>query len=326
MHTNHRLSLALLIALPASCDPAVVEDDGGSTDASIDAGPAAPCDVFGPSSDEHPLTHPELVELSGLAASRRNAGVLYAHNDSGDSPRVFVLSETGEDLGTIELTSAAHVDYEDIAVGPGPDGESWVYVGDIGDNAARTGAGAARDFVVLYRFPEPAIAVSDGALRRDLTPEAITIRYPAAPHDCESLAVDPTTGDLLFLTKEDAGPSTLYVAQAPLAPDVVLEPLGTADVGGSVAPGSQYATAMDISPGGGALLLRTYGRLFLFEQTASGWADAFALPGLRVASSIEVQGEAVAWSADGRAYFTASEGAGVPLHRHEATDPGCLAR
>lgn len=91
-------------------------------------------------------------EISGLAASRTSPGVLWAHADSGDSPRCFVLSDTAQRLGTFNLTGATHTDWEDIDIGPGPEpGISYVYIGDIGDN------GTSRCNVQVYRFPEPAV-------------------------------------------------------------------------------------------------------------------------------------------------------------------------
>src|SRR5690606_1795107 len=44
---------------------------------------------------------PELEEASGLAASRRHAGVLWMHNDSGGEPEVFAVDSTGAVLGRV---------------------------------------------------------------------------------------------------------------------------------------------------------------------------------------------------------------------------------
>ncbi len=42
----------------------------------------------------------DLVEASGLAASRLNPGVLYSHNDKGeDFARIFAFLENGERIG-----------------------------------------------------------------------------------------------------------------------------------------------------------------------------------------------------------------------------------
>ena len=59
-------------------------------------------------------------ELSGISASRRTDGVWWVHNDSGDSARVFAVGTDGRDLGEFDLAGTAAVDWEDIAVGPGP--------------------------------------------------------------------------------------------------------------------------------------------------------------------------------------------------------------
>ena len=79
------------------------------------------------------LASPGLVETSGLAASRVHPNVLYAHNDSGDSARIFVVGTNGAAQGVVSVTGAPAVDWEDIAVGKCPSG-SCVFVGDIGDN------------------------------------------------------------------------------------------------------------------------------------------------------------------------------------------------
>lgn len=283
--------------------------------------PPAECPIFGDAQPLGAVSSTELQELSGLAASRVHAGLLYANNDSGDSARVFYLRQDGTVLGDVALTGATRQDYEDIAVGPGPDGESWVYVGDHGDNAARTG-GTPRPSVWIHRFPE---AIVDPALTAIVTtPESFELTYPDAPHDCESLAVDPGSGDLYMLTKEDAGPSTLFVARAPLASGV-LELVVTIEIGGPLAPGSSNATAMDISPGGRALLVRTYDRAHLFARSdTETWAEALGRAALSVPARAELQGEAIAWRPDGRGYFTSSEGLMPSVYLYE-NDPRCPA-
>jgi hypothetical protein len=60
----------------------------------------------------------ELVETSGLAASRVHAGVLYSLNQHGDTNRIFALNPcNGSLLATITITGATNTDWEDIAVG-----------------------------------------------------------------------------------------------------------------------------------------------------------------------------------------------------------------
>ena len=91
-----------------------------------------------------------IIEASGMVASRKNPGVLWVHNDSGDSARVFALSYHGDLLASYNLTGASAVDWEDMALGPGPDpGKEYLYLADIGDNRRK------RSFVTIYRIPEP---------------------------------------------------------------------------------------------------------------------------------------------------------------------------
>ena len=93
-----------------------------------------------------------ISESSGLVAARRSPGLFWTHNDSGDGPFVYALDRAGRSRGTWRVEGAQAIDWEDIAAGPGPtEGQSYLYAGDIGDN------GREREFVVVYRFPEPEI-------------------------------------------------------------------------------------------------------------------------------------------------------------------------
>src|SRR5690606_12327811 len=82
------LCVLALVACAGSDEPA---SDGGSlADAGEDAG-APDCRVFSAPMVLGSVDDARLAELSGLAASRRHPGLFYAHNDSGDVARVFVL-------------------------------------------------------------------------------------------------------------------------------------------------------------------------------------------------------------------------------------------
>src|SRR5687768_16972037 len=138
----------------------------------------------------------ELPEASGVAAGRRTPGVLWAHNDSGD-PVIFALDSLGAVKGRVRVTGARVDDWEDIAVGPCPQG-SCVYIADIGDN------NGSRKQITLYRVAEPAPGDAASA-----PAEVFHARYPDGPHDAESLFV---TGDadVFLITKGDPGPVALY--------------------------------------------------------------------------------------------------------------------
>ena len=117
----------------------------------------------------------QLDEVSGVVASRVHQPNLWVHNDSGGEPAVTLIAPDGASLGTYTLDGATNVDWEDIAIGPGPQPDtSYLYVADIGDNAS------ARDPVVVYRVPEPANA-PDGSGGTLSGVETISLRYPDHP-------------------------------------------------------------------------------------------------------------------------------------------------
>jgi len=65
-----------------------------------------------------------------------------------------------QSFGTFTLSNVKGIDWEDIAVGPGPDSASYIYIGDIGDNAAREGGGTLRQDIIVYRMPEPNVTAT----------------------------------------------------------------------------------------------------------------------------------------------------------------------
>jgi hypothetical protein len=77
------------------------------------------------------IQNSSINEASGIAASRMNPNVLWTHNDSGDSARVFAMTAAGTNLGTYSISGASATDWEDIAVGPGPSaGAQYLVVPD----------------------------------------------------------------------------------------------------------------------------------------------------------------------------------------------------
>jgi hypothetical protein len=249
-----------------------------------------------------------LDETSGAAASRANAGVLWAHNDSGDTARVFAMTTSGHHLAWFQLAGASAVDWEDMAIGPGPqNGQSYLYLADIGDNAQ------ARASVVVYRVPEPTIDVqhppADGQTLTNVT--ALTLQYPDGAHDAEALAVDPANGDLVIVTKEISGQAGVYVRPASAATSSTLDRKDRISLG----PGT-VVTGADASPDGTAVAVRTYGSVLVFPRPPSTPLDeAFRSGWCAGASTAEILGEAIAITPDGRGYVTISEGTHPPINR-----------
>jgi hypothetical protein len=263
---------------------------------------------------------PEITEASGLAAGRRRPGVWWVHNDSGDTARIFAIDDTGRLMATVNVSGAEARDWEDIAVGPPVDsrtGAATVYVGDIGDNALRTGdTASARSSVPVYRLTEPAIDAS-AAAPSTLTARAerLNLRYPDGPHDAEALLVDPRTGDLVIITKDWArtGSSAVYRAPAGLrsGSTTTLERVGEVKI-----PAGTLITGADVSPDGSFVVVRSYGDVRVYRRpTGQPVWSAFAEQPCTGPTPVELQGESVGVAADGASYLTLSEGRRPVLHR-----------
>ncbi|KAL4227265.1 hypothetical protein ACF0H5_012711 [Mactra antiquata] len=81
------------------------------------------------------ISSESVYDVSGCAASRVHPGVLYVHNDHGDSARIFALDRnTAKVVGEFLISGARNNDWEDIAVGPcdWADARSCIYILDGG--------------------------------------------------------------------------------------------------------------------------------------------------------------------------------------------------
>jgi hypothetical protein len=246
-----------------------------------------------------------LTEISGLVASRTHAAVLWAVDDSGGAAAVSAIGESdGADLGSWTLAGASNLDWEDLALGPGPDGD-LLYVADIGDNLR------SRVDVRVYRVAEPDPADGGGEIP-DV--DTLVLTYPDGAQDAESLFVDPVSGDLVVVTKDwDGGPAGIYRAPGDVADasSTVLEAAGFVDLRAF----GQLATGADISADGSLIALRTYGSVLVWwRQEGTTVAEAMAGGPCEAPTVNEAQGETVAIDPDGRGYVTVSEGTNPPVN------------
>jgi hypothetical protein len=292
-------------ALPPTASAGILTSDGV---ASVD------CPKFADGQTRGALENAELTEASDLVPSTKNPGVLWSHNDSGAKARLFALTIDGRDLGSYHLERAALEDWEDMAIGPGPvAGKSYLYVGDIGAN------NRARKQISVYRVEEPVVELGQKPKKRRLEAvERFNFVYPdLASRDAESLMIDPREGDLYLVTKPHHGVPVVYRMKAPLDSGktrtleqvVALSTLG----GGPLLP--TLVTSGDISPDGSMILLRTYIHAYLWQRRdGEGVAAALQRPPCGVPLPVEPQGEAIAFAADGKGYYTVSEGRHALIH------------
>jgi hypothetical protein len=253
-----------------------------------------------------------LRELSGIAASRRNPGVLYVHNDSGDAPRIYAINEKAQLLGACNIQGVRARDWEDIAVGPGPEpNRPCVYIGDIGDNEAK------RPEVVVYRVPEPKLdpAVPFGQVRVGPA-DGLRFTYPDGPRDAETLLVDPLTRDIYIISKRDLSPRVYHAAY----PQSTTQPTRLKQV--ALLPFGTFPTGGDVAPDGRRVLVRSMFHAGLWERPAGEplWR-AFSGPQAALPLADEPQGEAICCDSQGRGYFTISEGTHATLYYFAPAPP-----
>jgi hypothetical protein len=265
--------------------------------------------AYGPPRNIATLKNPSIVESSGLAASRSTPGVYWTHNDSGDGPFVYAFDSTGQSRGVFRVTGATNRDWEDMAVGPGPQtGQSYLYIGDIGDN------NESRSEVVVYRVVEPKLTAADKTSikirpRTTETAEAIRLRYPDGQHDAEALLVHPSSGNLYIVTKRLLANPTVYEATAPLTAGrvITLRSLGEMKVpsllGGVITGGS-------ISPDGRRVALCDYfqGYELVLPSSNASFNDIWKQKMSGFDLGQRKQGEGIAYRSDGRALMATSEG------------------
>lgn len=245
-----------------------------------------------------------IKEASGIVASRKSPGVLWIHNDSGNSANVYAINPEGKFLGTYRIKGARCRDWEDIAISPGPDPQSdMLYIGDIGDNQARYSS------ITVYRVREPKVDPNQVPVEKTIGPaDPIELVYPDGSKDAETLMVDPLNGDIYVITKREF-PSRVY--RAPYLQSTKKQ--NTLEQVASLPWG--FAVGGDISPDGKWIIVRgaLNASLWIRPEGEPLW-HAFRATHVPLFLIAERQGEAICFDAAGRGYYTISEMKHPPLY------------
>ncbi|GIH91764.1 hypothetical protein ACFFMN_29065 [Planobispora siamensis] len=230
-----------------------------------------------------------ITESSGLALSPSHDDVYYTHNDSSAGPVFFAVGGDGRTRATFTLRGADARDWEAMAASKDPKtGRGVLWFADIGDNFE----GAWPD-ISVYKVQEPASL-------RDATLPAVRyrFRYEDGGHNAEGLMVHPRTGRLHIVSKEFSG--SIYQAPRRLRADRV-------NILRRIGPAPVMATDAAYAPDGSSFVVRTY-----FSATV------YSAPGEQLAKvdmpQLE-QAESIAYTADGTALLTGTEGSRSPVYR-----------
>ena len=251
-----------------------------------------------------------------MAVSQKNDGVFWTHNDSGDENKIYAFNQDGQHLGEYYLENCSARDWEDMAVGPGPEnGENYLYIGEIGDNSAQY------DLKYVYRVKEPALNNNQSPENEILeNVDIIAFQYEDGNRDAETLMIDSITNDIFIVSKRE---SFVQVYRLPYPQST--ESINQAELVGSldIYPNENqegndfgFVVAGDISSDGTEILLKTYAHIFHFSWDSDGGImSALSNEPFQVEYQLEPQGEAVAWHPDGFGYFTLSEELfSIPTH------------
>lgn len=264
------------------------------------------------------LLDSQLAEVSGLAASRRHRNVLWLHDDGGNPARLFAVKTDGERLATLRIEDVTKTDWEDIAAFR-LDGRDYLLIADTGDN------GGLRRTLQLHVVEEPR-TLENARLKPAWS---IAFRWPDGARDCEAVAVDERTREILLISKKRQPPEVFTLPLAPRPGVRTARRIGT--LAGVPQPGAEelrsnprqarivhQVTAADLSPDGRTLAVMTYRDLLLYpRREGQSWAQAIAVaPSVRALPWLP-QAEALGWSADGKALYATGEFIPAPLYRIE---------
>ncbi len=138
-----------------------------------------------------------LDEESGMVISRQFDDRIYHLNDSDDGPYFYITDLKGRHTVKVKIEDWSPKDTEDLAIGP-CDGETCLYISDIGDNDEER---SSVKFAVLKELVD---------FSTQATPKhIITAKYPDGPHNAEASVFD-AEGNLYVITKNENYPALIF--------------------------------------------------------------------------------------------------------------------
>jgi hypothetical protein len=233
----------------------------------------------------------KLREVSGIVASINNPGFLWAINDSGNLPEIFLITTKAEVKRVWHLKGCDNIDWEDISIGIDPATKKvYLYIGDIGDNFAN------RATKIVYKIEEPILESTDEINEV----EKLVIGLSDGNRDMEAMMFDPISNTLFFISKREHS--------------VGLYSIPHLNVNGSIRalkltslPFTNIVAA-NISPSGQHVIIKDYKNVFYWERSScQSISELLHQPPIVLPYDPEIQGEAVCFALDESGYFTLSE-------------------
>lgn len=269
------------------------------------------------------VTNKNLNEISGIAISHKNEGIIWVNNDSGNAASLYAINQEGKHLATVHISNVENNDWEDLAIFDYK-GERYILIADVGDNAAK------RKRYQVHIIKEPRLS-STRQLYKEISIKpawSITFTYPDNPRDSESVAVDIVNEEIILLSKREL-PKKLFTL--PLKTDskekfTVAKLLG--EIPDFPAPAQQrfglldfmnisnMPTAIDISADNSKLAVLTYSSVYVyFKQKEESWLTAFSRAPKEMDFPKLQQAEAMGFDKEAKNIYITSEKIPAPIFK-----------
>ena len=245
-----------------------------------------------------------IKEASGLVESIENPNGLWTHNDGGDGPFLYFISnQDAKILKKVSLVGIKNEDWEDLAIGPSilEDTSTYIYLGDIGDNKKN------KTIKKIHFFREPKIKDFDNKIIEINDIKTISFYSEKKIENFETLMIDPNSRELFLIAKNKKKKQNIYkINTENIEIDEIQKAkkyltLNLKNLKGEVTGG-------EISRNGQKCLIKTYKNVLLWEKNKDEkWKNIWSQAPKILKYIPESQGEAICWSNDENAYFTLSE-------------------
>ena len=257
------------------------------------------------------LKNDDLKEISGIAVSYKNPGLIWVHNDSGGEPALFAIGFDGSVAAKLTLDGLTNIDWEALALAPCGMSDC-LYIGDTGDNSF------VRNDYSIIKVEEPIITAS-GTTQEIVSTDwqVYPISYEDGSKNSEAFAID-ADGAYYIFTKQ-IGSTDVYKVDTLDEAGNEFKKIGSINTGIQV-PGypdeaqPSLVTGADINRNGTRLLLRTYGiyttdddgiREFAFSK--GSFEEIFTFSPIMVPEGKDMQGETVGYNPFSGGYVHISE-------------------
>ncbi len=231
-----------------------------------------------------------LDEASGLCDSKNMDGKIWVNEDSGNPSILHLLSHEGKYEGKLQLPFSNR-DWEDMTVVKSfVDGKNYIYIADIGDNAA-----AYNNEYYFYKFLEPK------SINEVVTNfESIKFSYPDGSRDAEAFLVDSQTNDIYIITKRESK-VRIYQLPYPQTNSQTAKFIREIDY--------QLITSGEISPNGQEIVLKNYlATFYWYRKSNESIETTFSRSADKVLSvRQEIQEEGFCFEKNGKGFFSIGE-------------------